>query len=103
MKTIDILNLWSSYNRVFEDSRLTLEEKAAIGEEVLMQLPYSHLVPSVEASLKAVTRSIRSCIDELEHQSAKQEPEPESPDAQPSRAERNDGSQKRKGTGRVTK
>lgn len=66
MRTIDIINLLSSFDRVFEDSVLTNEEKIAVGEEVLNQLPLPHLIASRQASIVAVERSIRSRLDELE-------------------------------------
>jgi hypothetical protein len=62
VKTVDILNLWDSFNRVFEDSTLTTEEKAAIGDEILRQLPHADLIVTSSATLRAVTRSIRDRI-----------------------------------------
>jgi hypothetical protein len=94
MKTIDILNLWSAFNRVYEDSTLTPEEKCAIGEEVLIQLPHAHLVPSVQRSLYAVSRSIRSRVDEMEKLNGSNDPE----DGRPEVAEQGDGTNERKGT-----
>lgn len=94
MKTIDILNLWSAFNRVFEDSTLTTEEKCAIGEEVLIHLPHAHLVPSVQRSLKAVSRSIRSRIDEMEKPSGSNETQEHSSEG----AEHSVGTNERQGT-----
>lgn len=75
MKTIDIINLWSAFNRVYEDSTLTNEEKRVIGEEVLSQFPHAHILHSVQGTLTAVTRSIRDRIDELEKPSGSSEPQ----------------------------
>lgn len=94
MKTIDILNLWSAFNRVYEDSTLTTEEKCAIGEEVLIQLPHAHLVPSVQRSLKAVYRSIRDRVDEMEKLNGSNDPQ----DGSPEGAEQSVGPNERQGT-----
>lgn len=51
---------------MWEDAALTSEEKAACGEEVLFQLPHSHLVPTIQATLAAAQKSIRTRLDSLE-------------------------------------
>lgn len=66
MKTIDILNLLGAFNRVYEDPTLTNDEKAAIGNEVLIQLPRASFIPSVGASLNATYRSIEERVTQLE-------------------------------------
>jgi hypothetical protein len=66
LKTIDIVHLLRAFDRVFEDAALTNEEKLAVGAEVLHQLPHSHLVPSTQATLAAVQKSITARLATLE-------------------------------------
>jgi hypothetical protein len=65
MKTIDILNLLDAFNRVYADSSLTNQEKAAIGNEVLIQLPAARFLP-YKAALEVTYRSISERVAELE-------------------------------------
>jgi hypothetical protein len=66
LRTIDIINLLQAFDRVFEDSALTNDEKIAVGNEVLIQLPHAHLLPTVLASINAATRSIEARLATLE-------------------------------------
>lgn len=75
MKTIDIINLLGAFNRVYEDPTLTNEEKCAIGQEVMNQLPLPHMIASVSASLKAAYRSIKERVDALEKASERSQPQ----------------------------
>lgn len=68
MRTIDIINLLQAFDRVFEDAVLTNDEKIAVGNEVLIQLPHSHLLPTVLASINAATRSIEARLATLQPQ-----------------------------------
>lgn len=65
MKTSDILSLLDAFNRVYVDTSLTNGEKAAIGNEILIQLPASQFVPH-PAAINAVYRSISDRVDLLE-------------------------------------
>jgi hypothetical protein len=66
LKLIDIIHLLRAFDRVWEDAALTNEEKMACGEEVLFQLPHSHLVPTTQATLLAAQKSIRTRLDTIE-------------------------------------
>lgn len=66
MKTIDIINLLRAFDRVWEDAALTNEDKVAVANEVLHQLPHSHLVPATQATLSAVQKSIAARLATLE-------------------------------------
>lgn len=65
MKTLDVLNLWEAFNKVFEAPVLTNEEKAAIGGEILRQLPDAELFVTSHETLKACKRSIKARVGEL--------------------------------------
>lgn len=65
MKTIDILNMLDAFNRVYVDPSLTNAEKAAIGNEVLIQLPAPQFVPHA-AAINSTYRSISDRVALLE-------------------------------------
>lgn len=66
MKILDVLNLLETFNRVFQDSSLTQEEKASIGGELLRLIPSEDLFVASQKSLAAVKRSIKERVEALE-------------------------------------
>lgn len=98
MRTIDILNLWDAFNRVYEAPALTNAEKRAIGDEVLNQLPRVDLCVTSHATLAAVQRSIQVRVSELEKTDGKPESEPERADPHSEGGEQGDRTQERQGT-----
>lgn len=75
MKTADILNMLGTFNKVYEDPSLTNAEKVAIGNEILILLPRPDFIPSVQASLRAVYRSISDRVESMEKADATRQPE----------------------------